>query len=487
VTRFGHRLLPSWPLVVGIAAMLRPLAQPGAVVGDPDTYLHIAAGRWMLAHAALPAQDPFSHSMAGAHWVAHEWLSEIILAAVFGLAGWPGLALLSGLCFGASMAALTRILLRHAEPLSTLVVVAAVAMLVQSHLLARAHTLAFPLLVIWSASLFAARDCGRGPPFWLLPLMTLWANLHGGFMFGLALAGYVGGEALIWPGPGVDRWREARRWGGFLLLAVIASLVTPHPFAGFIQPFRLLAMPVMQSTFVEWLAPDFQDFQALELWLLGTMFVGLLAGIRLPLPRVLLLLALFHLALQHVRHADLVGFVGPLAVAAALGPQIAAMVRSTPPSALAAAAARLAAPSGVPALVLAVAIVLGLGAATLARPVDRDDPLTPAAALAAAGRMGLTGPVFNSEALGGYLVFRGVRTFIDGRIEMYGDPFLARYLAASRGDEHALREVLDQYQIAWTLLMPNEGAVAVLDRLPGWRRAYADKYAVIHVRTAVAP
>ena len=58
-----------------------------ALLNDPDTYLHIAAGRWMLAHAALPVHDPFSHSLAGATWVPHEWLAEIILAVVYDLAG----------------------------------------------------------------------------------------------------------------------------------------------------------------------------------------------------------------------------------------------------------------------------------------------------------------------------------------------------------------------------------------------------------------
>jgi hypothetical protein len=316
----------------------------------------------------------------------------------------------------------------------------------------------------------------------------LWANLHGGFMLGLALAGYLGAEAAIWPAQAGGRWREVSRWGGFLLLAAGATLISPHPIAGFIQPFRLLAMPVMQSSFTEWLAPNFQEFQAVELWLLGTMFLGLVAGIRLPLSRVLLLLGLFHLALQHMRHADLLGFVGPLAVAGALGPQIAAKVRSTPPSALAAAAARLAAPAGAPALLVALLVIIGLGTATLGRPVDRgDDPLSPTAALAAAQRMGLSGPVFNSEGFGGFLVFSGVPSFIDGRIEMYGDAFLARYLAAARGDGDALSQLLDRYHIAWTLLMPGDGAVALLDRRPGWRRAYSDKYAVIHVRKIAPP
>jgi hypothetical protein len=51
------RLLPSWPLIVALLAIGRALAQPRALLHDPDTYLHIAAGRWMLAHGALPIRD----------------------------------------------------------------------------------------------------------------------------------------------------------------------------------------------------------------------------------------------------------------------------------------------------------------------------------------------------------------------------------------------------------------------------------------------
>src|SRR5919197_5027188 len=76
-------VVPSWPLIAAIAALARALAQPAALLNDPDTYLHIAAGRWMLAHWALPIRDPFSHSLAGASWIPHEWLAEVILALVF--------------------------------------------------------------------------------------------------------------------------------------------------------------------------------------------------------------------------------------------------------------------------------------------------------------------------------------------------------------------------------------------------------------------
>ncbi len=133
-------------------------------------------------------------------------------------------------------------------------------------------------------------------------------------------------------------------------------------------------------------------------------------------------------------------------------------------------------------MTLALAVALALP--TALRPIVRtDDAMTPGAALAAATRLGLSGPVFNSEMFGGYLIFRGVPVFIDGRVEMYGNDFLAKDYQAERGDQAAVKELLARYHIAWTLLLPGAGAVGVLDRLAGWERVYADDRAVIHRRT----
>jgi hypothetical protein len=133
------------------------------------------------------------------------------------------------------------------------------------------------------------------------------------------------------------------------------------------------------------------------------------------------------------------------------------------------------------ALTLATAVVIVLPG--LMRPIVRtDDPITPTAALAAAARLGLNGPVFNSEGFGGYLIFSGIPTFIDGRVELYGNAFLARYLEAENGNDSALAPLLERYGITWTLLSPHQGAVHRLDGLPGWHRVYADAHAVVHAR-----
>jgi hypothetical protein len=480
-TRPLARLIPSWPLLVALLAFGRALAQPGALLHDPDTYLHIAAGHWMLAHRALPGHDPFSYTFAGAKWVAHEWLAEIVLAAVYDVAGWSGLVLLTVACFAISLALLTRFLLRWAEPFSALIAVALAASLVESHLLARPHILALPLLVLWSGMLFAARDTGAAPPFRLLPVMALWANLHDSYMFGLLLACYLAAEAVL-AGP---RPLEARRWGLFAVLSLMAALATPNGIAGLVQPFRLMAMPALQSSFIEWRSPDFQDFQPLEIMLLGLIALGLATGVKLPWTRVLVLVGLCHLALAHTRHADLLGLVGPLALAGSLGPQLAACIRAAPLSAVSRAAVRLAQPAVLPAVALGFALAVAMSLPLLLRPIVRtEDAVTPASALAAAARLGLSGHVFNSEGFGGYLVFRGVPTFIDGRIELYGNAFLAHYLDAVNGDPRSLADLLHRWNIAWALLEPQQAALGGLDHLPGWRRAYGDEHAIIYARTS---
>jgi hypothetical protein len=482
-----HRLVPSLPLLVGLVAFGRLLAERMALLNDPDTYLHIAAGRWMLLHGALPVHDPFSHSMAGAHWVSSEWLAEIALALAYDHLGWSGVILLTAASAAAALMLLMHFLLRQLEPLPALIAAVAAAALLQPHILARAHVLALPCLVAWCGLLLAARDAERAPPFAALAIMALWANLHGSFLFGLALAGFLAGEAVLWPPAGRARHAEALRWGAFVAAALTAALVTPWGIAHILQPIRLTLMPTLQSTFAEWLSPDFSKSPALEMWMLALLFIGYATGVRLPAARLVLLLGLVHMTLQHARHGDLLAVVAPLAVAAPLGRHLAAVTAAHARSRLGLLLADLAQPPALPAVAVALSIAAALAAPTALRPVIRgDDAVTPGAALQAAERLGLTGPVFNSEGFGGYLLFRGVPNFIDGRVEMYGDAFLKRDFQAENGNETALAGLLSRYRIAWTLLRPDEGAVLVMDHLPGWQRVFSDTHAVIHRRIAAA-
>ena len=56
----------SLPLIFGLAVYLPLLFAARAVLGDPDTYWHIAIGRWIIAHWEVPRVDVLSFSMPGA-------------------------------------------------------------------------------------------------------------------------------------------------------------------------------------------------------------------------------------------------------------------------------------------------------------------------------------------------------------------------------------------------------------------------------------
>ena len=75
-------------LAIG-AAFEAMLGAGNRLLNDPDTYWHIAAGRWIFAHREIPAGDPFSFTFQGAPWVAHEWLAELLFALAWRAGGWP--------------------------------------------------------------------------------------------------------------------------------------------------------------------------------------------------------------------------------------------------------------------------------------------------------------------------------------------------------------------------------------------------------------
>src|SRR6266581_9368992 len=102
--RFGISL----PLLFGLVVYVQILSRSDRVLGDGDTYWHIAVGRWIIAHRAVPNSGIFSATMPDAPWVAHEWLGEIILATLYDHFGWAGLVAAAGLCVAAALATLLR-------------------------------------------------------------------------------------------------------------------------------------------------------------------------------------------------------------------------------------------------------------------------------------------------------------------------------------------------------------------------------------------
>lgn len=480
----------SWPLIVGALIYLVFLVHGNYLLGDADTYWHLAAGRWILEHGAIPVSDPFSHSMRGAPWTAHEWLSEVIFAAAYATGGWTGLIALTALAFAGALAILTRFLLKEMEPVHALMFVAFAVMLPLTHLVARPHVIAMPLMVLWTAHLVRASEHGHAPSLWLLPVMTLWANLHGSFTLGLGLTLFFLVEGVLNARLQNKTMTAAKSWLAFAGLAFLSALATPHGLKGILFTLHIFGGSYALDQIAEWRSPNFHFFQPLEVWLFVGLAAVLFQGLRLPLMRIALLLGFLHLGLTHNRNIELLGLLTPLFLAAPLagqwrerqatGRQLATMDHFF--QALAHRASKGATVLVVSGLVAVTVLATQLGE------LQPDKGITPTDAIQAARKANLTGPVLNEYSFGGYLIYSGISPFIDGRADMYGDDFLKQYIEAmSLEAPDGLLLVLKKYHIQWTLLPPNMPAVALLDHLPEWRRLYADKIAVVHVKKSPSP
>ena len=455
------------PLWLGAAVYGLLLTVGERLLNDPDTYWHIATGRWIWAHGAVPIADPFSHTLAGAPWHAHEWLAELIIAGAHGALGWAGVVMLAALGVATSLALLMAALERFVHRKVALGATAMAFFLMAAHLTARPHALALPILVAWAAALIRARAEFRAPSLFLLPLMALWANLHGGFVIGLGLAGVLAVEAVLTAENGASRRGAILGWGRFVAGAALASLLTPHGIAGWWFPFKLMSLGFALGFVGEWRAPVLGPAEPLVLWLGALIAFALRTGLRTPLFRVLMVAGLVAMAMSHARNAELLAILAPLLLA----PLISTPLRPEGRSGILS--------SGAAVLVFLIAAT---GAAVLRGYAHENPAIAPAPALAAAQHAGLTGPVFSDYDFGGYLIFEGVPVFVDGRIDLYGDDFMRSYAAALEGEGDALPRLLDRYRVAWTLLKPDEAAVAALDRDPAWERVYADAGAVVHRR-----
>lgn len=447
-------------IAVACVALLLPIAFNPAIFNDGDTSWHLAAGQLILELGAVPHADPFSFTLAGADWVAHEWLAEVVMAFLFHLAGWGGLAVMTALSVGATLFIVGASAMRRFAPLPVVASVIAVFLVLMPFIVARPHVLAWPLLAGWTAALLHYRRRQLAPPPWLALLMIAWANLHGSFLLGLLLAGFFLAEAVLQDS---NRHRTFVGWSAFVGLCALASLATPHGLQGWLFPLQVSAMQSL-PLIGEWRQTDFSSYPVFGL-VLGAALVLLIARRKqLGLLRILLLLALGYMSIEHVRHQAVLAIVGSLFLIASFSP---ARRHSALPSRAVAAA------------ILAMLLVAGL---RLAVPVDRpDSPSNPVGAISRIPAELRDRPVLNSYAFGGPLILAGIRPYIDGRADMYGDRMMFDHRAMMDGDIAAFHRANERWRFGWTIISPLDPLASKLDRLPGWKRIYADRWAVIHV------
>ena len=203
-----HADLAPWLALAAPLALLAVavvVTGPGLVV--QDSWLALVSGRELVAHG-LPAVDHLTVMASGHHWVDQQWLAQLVL---YGAARIGGVGLAFAVCALAVVTAFGLVAhiahRRGASPVVLLVFLAWAVVAAPWGLQMRAQALALPLfaLTLWLLE--------RGSPFLVLPVLAVWANVHGSVVVGVGL---VAAYAIV------------RRSPALFVLAPAMVLVSPY-------------------------------------------------------------------------------------------------------------------------------------------------------------------------------------------------------------------------------------------------------------------
>jgi len=468
------------PLCVGAGAYLFFLHVGDTLLQDSDSFWQIKVGQWILDHGTVPTTDFYSFTRTGAPWISTSWLSQVLFAFSHAQWDWAGPVILTTMAVALTAAIFVYLLDAQIEAPRAVLFAMLALLLSLHHVLARPHILALPVMVAWVGLLMAAADRRRAPSWYWLPLMALWANLHGGFVLGLALIGPISLEAVEHAEKG-RRLQLFMRWVLFGIGALIASCCTPYGWKTLLGATNILSLGELLSLIFEWMPANFATFSSFEGALLGLIAFGYYRGLVLSAPRIFLILFLTWSALTHVRSIEAFAFLVPLVLAKPLGQ----MVRRPQPDATGTDRwpARY-----VTALGALMIVAAGWTSTSLYMGHHRFTftmTQTPVAAVDLLEQRKAQ-RIFNAYQFGGYLISRDIPVFVDGRAELYGEKFVMDFFKGVEAKKlDNLTRLLEEYKIDATLMVADSPAAQVLDHIKGWKRLYADNVAVIHVRDGV--
>ncbi len=441
-------------LALVVAGLLAVFPDP-----DPDIWWHLKTGEVIVTQQTIPRTDPFTYTAEGRPWVTHEWLTEVILYSVHRAGGVNLLLALKALLVLAALGLGAWAALVGDRPRDRLAPTALglllAAPLLATRAFARPHL--FTAVLLAATLLLLRLESATGSPrprrryrLALIPLFILWANLHSGFVLGLALV------ALYWIGEAFgDRptrlvdsrshllTRDRRLF--FVLLAAV-TLLNPNHVHAFLYPFQLIARPEVRRGIVELrpiFHPDYRgalfltDLLVLAL-LLGVILVG--SGRRVVWALLLPGLAFGLMGIRAVRGVTELAVLVP----ALIGLHGAWLGR------------RRGGALGLPAIVIILSAALAVAALRGGIPMGREgtrraglgisQTMVPDQAALFLRQADVEGRLFNLLGFGGYLIHQlwpERQVYIDGRLDVFPPGFLDAYgrmLTTGEGWDEACRE-----------------------------------------------
>jgi len=456
-------------------------------VAPNDFWWHLRAGQVIFQQRTIPTTDLFSFTQYGQPWVYQSWLTEVFFYLLNQAGGIPLLLLLKAIIITASY---TLLLCTATVPANGNLRFAAfvtlfAAVLGHTNTDLRPQVISYPLLAwtLWCVTR-EERSADRKGAIWSLPpLFVLWANSHGGFIFGLALlVSSTAGELLDWlrkhsPFP--------KRMLIVSLLCAAAVFITPTGLGIVNYVLEFARHPITSQLNEEFMPPTIRSLTG-QLFFGSLVLLVALLVITRYIPRAaeaLRLLVFTGFALSAVRCVLWFGFIAAPVLAAALtywtGDN--GKVKASKPGLR-------------PLNRLLVTIMLLLCVASLPWfrpyiPIPGTSPRfvtpeTPEKAVDYLCALSQERPlrVYQTEAVGSYLIWAcpAIPVFIDTRIELYPPDQWQDHISIGNA-RYNWEELLVKYGMNVLLLQTDlhKELVAAATASPNWQRTYEDKLFVV--------
>ena len=455
-------------------------------IEDPDFWWHIKTGQLIVQEKQIPFVDDFSFSATGKPWIAHEWLSEVIMFGIYKVGGIQFTVIFFAFLILASYV----ITIFRSGTLSNLYALGGAlilgVILSTPVLWARPQifTLIYTSLFLFLLDRFLKTESLR----YLIPLpiiMVLWVNQHGAFIVGLGVIGiYILGTFVdqvvkkISDKSGISKIFSKPIWilVSLLIICAAAIFVNPNGWKMFIYPFQTVNDPSLQAFNQEWASPNFHE----RTWIpLAVMYLALIGfGFKSKKPvstiNVLLCLVFGYLALLALKQVALFALVS-IPILADLIADVLPFTKNQKQS-------------NMVVILIAIFSITGLlligGNAILHLKEKQAEFITqffPVKAVEYIQKEAIEGKIFNSYNWGGYMIWNMYpeqRVYIDGRCDMYGTDFVTRFVdiyTTKPGWENALKAD----GIEYVLVEPNTYLAYALIGQQGWKTIFRDNVSVM--------
>lgn len=161
---------------------------------DPDFPFHIKTGEYIYQHKEIPEDDPFSFYGEGIVTdrervlLSQYWIAQVLFYKIYSLTGPIGIILLRASVFFA-IVFLLWFATRKRGFYSSLIIAVLATIIFQATKTDRPQIFSFifALILVLLLEKFREQPQSAMPLYFVPPLVLLWANMHGGFVFGIAI------------------------------------------------------------------------------------------------------------------------------------------------------------------------------------------------------------------------------------------------------------------------------------------------------------